>query len=192
MKWLAAYREDIRQYTALSGGGAIQQALTQQGLWALMQYRAASAVYRSSLPSLLKRPLLMAMVVWQKLIEVITGIYLPYSAEIGNGLYIGHFSHIVLSGDVVMGCNCLLSQGVTIGVSWRGENRGSPVIGDWVYFGANATVAGKIRIGNDVVIGANSLVVSDVPEACTVIGVPAQVVVQSGVKTKLADNNKAL
>lgn len=178
MKWLTAYREDIRQFTALSGKSATHQMLTQQGLWALMQYRMASAVYRSSLPETLKRFLLMFLIVWQKLIEVVTGIHLPYSAEIGEGLYIGHFSHVILSSDVVMGCNCQLSQGVTIGVSGRGEQRGSPVIGDRVYFGENATVAGKIRIGNDAVIGANSLVVCDVPEACTVVGVPAQIIVQ--------------
>jgi serine O-acetyltransferase len=152
MKWLTAYREDIRQFTALSGKNAIHQMLTQQGLWALMQYRMASAVYRSSLPEVLKRFFLMFLIVWQKLIEVITGIHLP--------------------------CNCQLSQGVTIGVSGRGEQRGSPIIGDRVYFGANATVAGKIRIGNDAVIGANSLVVCDVPEASTVFGVPAQIIVQ--------------
>lgn len=190
MKWLAAYREDIRQYTALSGKSAIHQMLTQQGLWALMQYRMASAVYRSSLPYFLKRLLLIFLGIWQKLIEVLTGIHLPYSAEIGTGLYISHFSHVILSSDVVMGCNCLLSQGVNIGVSGRGEQRGAPIIGDRVYFGANATVAGKIRIGNDVVIGANSLVVYDVPEACTVVGVPAQITVRQGDESKLSKNGQ--
>ena len=190
MKWLAAYREDIRQYTALSGKSAIHQMLTQQGLWALMQYRLASTVYRSSWPYFLKRLSLMLLNLWQKLIEVVTGIHLPCSAEIGDGLYIGHFSHVILSSDVVMGCNCLLSQGVNIGVSGRGEQRGAPTIGDRVYFGANATVAGKIRIGNDAVIGANSLVVCDVPEACTVVGVPAQVTVRQGDESRLSKNGQ--
>lgn len=190
MKWLAAYREDIRQYTALSGKSAIHQMLTQQGLWALMQYRMASTVYRSSWPYFLKRLSLMFLGVWQKLIEVVTGIHLPCSAEIGDGLYIGHFSHVILSSDVVMGCNCLLSQGVNIGVSGRGEQRGAPIIGDRVQFGANATVAGKIRIGNDAVIAANSLVVCDVPEACTVVGVPAQITVRRGDESRLSTNGQ--
>lgn len=190
MKWLTAYREDIRQYTALNGRSVIHQMLTQQGLWALMQYRMASAVYRSSWPYFLKRLVLVFLGVWQKLIEVVTGIHLPCSAEIGDGLYIGHFSHVILSSEVVMGCNCLLSQGVSIGVSGRGEQRGAPVIGDRVYFGANATVAGKIRIGNDAIIGANSLVVCDVPEACTVVGVPAQIIVRQGDESRPSKNGQ--
>ena len=176
-----AYREDIRRYTAYgTGNDALRQVLTQQGLWALMQYRMASAIYCSALPYFLKRPLLLLMVFWQKVVEVTTGICLPYSAVIGPGLYIGHFSHVILNSDVVMGCDCNLSQGVTIGVSGRGDQRGVPVIGDRVYFGAHATVAGNIRVGSDAVIGANSLVVNDVPDGCTVVGVPAQVVSRKG------------
>lgn len=180
MNWLAAYRADVGRYTAYGESGALRQMLTQQGLWALLQYRLASSVYRAALPSVLKRPLLLAMVVWQKLIEITTGVSLPYTAEIGAGLYIGHFGHIIINGGVVMGGDCNLSQGVTIGVSGRGDRRGVPVIGDRVYFGANATVAGRIRVGDDVAIGANSLVITDVPDGCTVVGVPAEIVSRKG------------
>ncbi len=180
MTWLAAYRADVRRYTAYGESSALRQILTQQGLWALLQFRLASGIYRAAIPSILKRPLLLAMVFWQKLIEIATGICLPYTAQIGAGLYIGHFGHIILNGGVVMGSDCNLSQGVTIGVSGRGDRRGVPAIGDRVYFGANATVAGKILVGNDVVIGANSLVTADVPDGCTVIGVPAEIVSRKG------------
>ncbi|HMV46449.1 MAG TPA: DapH/DapD/GlmU-related protein [Blastocatellia bacterium] len=180
MNWLTAYCADVRRYTAYGESGALRQVLTQQGLWALLQYRLASAVYQSALPAVLKRPLLLLMVVWQKLIEIAAGICLPYTAQIGAGLYIGHFGHIILNSGVVIGSECNLSQGVTIGVSGRGARRGVPVIGDRVYFGANATVAGKIRVGNDAVIGANSLVTSDVPDGCTVLGVPAEIISRKG------------
>ena len=103
MNWLTAYCADVRRYTAYGESGALRQVLTQQGLWALLQYRLASAVYQSALPAVLKRPLLLLMVVWQKLIEIAAGICLPYTAQIGAGLYIGHFGHIILNSGVVIG-----------------------------------------------------------------------------------------
>jgi len=174
--WLSGYRRDIGRYKAYRNRGALTQLLTQQGLWALLQYRTASAIYRSSLPAVLRRPLLLLASAWQKLVEVLTGISLPYTASIGPGFYVGHFGNIIVNGEAVIGSNCNISQGVTIGVSGRGERRGVPTIGDRVYIGANAVVAGKITVGDDVVIGANSLVISDVPASSTALGVPAVIV----------------
>jgi len=79
-----------------------------------------------------------------------------------------------LNGKTIIGDNCNISQGVTIGVSGRGNKRGVPIIGNNVYMGANAVIAGKIRIGNGVVIGANTLVINDVSDNITVLGVPAK------------------
>ncbi|HVQ36272.1 MAG TPA: hypothetical protein VMS31_01980 [Pyrinomonadaceae bacterium] len=177
---LAWFRRDIGRYKAYRNRGTLTQLLTQQGLWALLQYRIASAIYRSSLPPLVRRPLLLLASAWQKLIEVTTGISLPYTASIGPGFYIGHFGNIIVNGEAVIGSNCNISQGVTIGVSGRGERRGVPTIGDRVYIGANAVVAGKILVGDDAVIGANSLVVSDVPNASTAVGVPATILDRNG------------
>lgn len=179
-RWIDDYRRDVRRYAEYAGGRPLVQMLTQQGLWALLQYRIAAALYRSGLPRPLKRPLLVLAVAWQKAVEVLTGISLPYSATIGPGLYIGHFGGIIVNGAAVIGEGCNLSQGVTIGVSGRGERRGVPVLGDRVYVGARATVAGRIRVGDDAVIGANSLVAEDVPPHVTVVGVPAKVVSDRG------------
>jgi serine O-acetyltransferase len=170
---LEKYRRDIGRYKAYRDRGVLTQLLTQQGLWALLQYRIASAIYRSSLPTIVRRPLLLLASAWQKLIEILTGISLPYTASIGPGFYVGHFGNIIVNGEAIIGSNCNISQGVTIGVSGRGERRGVPTIGDRVYIGANAVVAGNILVGDDVVIGANSLVISDVPAASTAVGVPA-------------------
>ena len=114
------------------------------------------------------------------MIEVSTGICLPYTAKIGPGLYLGHFRNIIVNGDAVIGSNCNLSQGVTIGVSGRKERRGVPRVGDRVYFGANAVAAGRITIGDDVIIGGNSLANADIPPHCTVVGVPAVIVSNKG------------
>ncbi len=167
------FAKDVKKYKKYSGRPALVLLLTQQGLWALFWYRLFNKVYRSRWPKFAKAPLLLIGVLIQKNIEIITGIMLPYSATVGSYFYIGHFGGIIINSQAVIGENCNISQGVTIGVSGRGERRGVPVIGNNVYIGANATVAGKIRVGDDVVIAANSLVVADVPQATTVMGVPA-------------------
>jgi serine O-acetyltransferase len=175
--WWALYTQDVARYKKhRSGASLIALLLTEQGLWALLQYRLASALYRSHLSFVVKIPLLALAVITQKIIEIVAGISIPYQASIGPGLYIGHFGNIVLSSDTVMGHTCNISQGVTIGVSGRGVRRGVPKIGDRVYIAPHAVVAGKISVGDDAVIAANSLVVADVPAHTTVMGVPAQVI----------------
>lgn len=175
------YLQDIKRYRQHRKGESIFAIwFTEQGLWALLQYRIASTCYRSNLPWRIKRPLLILMVAWQKLIEITTGISLPYKASIGPGLYIGHYGNIILSNKAVIGHNCNLSQGVTIGISGRLPNKGVPVIGNRVYIGVNAVVVGKILVGDDVVIAANSLVTTDVPGHTTVLGVPAKVINNKG------------
>lgn len=105
---------------------------------------------------------------------------LPYDTKIGKGFYIGHFSGIVVSGAAIIGDNCNISQGVTIGVAGKGENRGVPQIGNNVYMAAGAKLIGKIKIGNNVAIGANAVVTHDVPENAVVVGIPAKVISMEG------------
>lgn len=167
---------DIKKYKGYAGKGTIILLLTQQGLWALFVYRLSNAIYRGQLPGVIKKVLLFFAVLYQKWIEIVTGIALPYSATIGHSFYIGHFGQIIVNAKSVIGDNCNISQGVTIGVSGRGENRGVPTIGNNVYIGANATIAGAITVGDNVVVGANSLVIKDVPFGTTVLGVPAEVI----------------
>lgn len=104
------------------------------------------------------------------------GFDITRGTDIGKGFYIGHFGGVVISGAAKIGDNCNISQGVTIGVSGVGENRGVPIIGDNVYIGAGAKVIGKIVIGNNVAIGANAVVTRDVPDNTIVAGVPAKVI----------------
>ncbi|BAO55752.1 hexapeptide transferase family protein [Nonlabens marinus S1-08] len=112
-------------------------------------------------------------VLFQKKVEILTGITLPYSTQIGEGLYIGHHSGIIVNANAVIGSNCNISQGVTIGVSGRGDQRGVPIIGNRVYIGVNAVIAGRITVGDAAVIAANSLVTRNVDSHTTVMGVPA-------------------
>ena len=179
--WWWYFRRDLERYTKTNAGeSGIKTFCVEQALWAILQYRVASSISRSNLPWYVKRPLLISCVLWQKLIEILTGICIPYSTSIGPGLYIGHYGTIIIHKDAVIGENCNLSQGVTIGVSGRGEKRGVPTIGNRVYLATNAVVVGKIFVGDDVAVAANSLVTRDVPDHTTVMGVPAMVVSENG------------
>lgn len=108
------------------------------------------------------------------------GISIPLETTIGPGLYVGHFGGIHLNEHVVMGANCNLNQGVTIGKHNRGERKGCPVLGDGVYVGPGAKIFGGIRIGNDVAIGANAVVTRDLPDHAVAVGVPARVISNQG------------
>ncbi|WP_170108163.1 serine O-acetyltransferase [Flavobacterium sediminis] len=171
MSWAGLIATDYKKYKKY-GGNFFSIVFLTQGFWAIMQYRIAHTVYRMRVP-LLKQILQLFMLLWQKGIEITTGISIPASAVIGHSFYIGHFGGIILNANVLMGDNCNISQGVTIGVSGQGSKRGVPIIGDEVYIGANAVLAGKIAIGNKAVIGACSLVTTDVPENAVMLGVPA-------------------
>lgn len=101
-------------------------------------------------------------------VRVLWGIEISRRASIGPGLYIAHCGGLVVAANAVIGANCNLSHDVTIGRSGRGGKCGVPVIGDDVYIAPGAKVFGKIRIGDNVKIGANTVVHRDVPDDAVV------------------------
>ena len=92
--------------------------------------------------------------------------------QIGKGLYLGHPYNITVGGGVKIGNNVNLSKGCTLGMENRENRRGVPVIGNHVVIGINATVVGRITIGDDVFIAPNSFVNFDVPDHSVVVGNP--------------------
>ena len=108
------------------------------------------------------------------------GIYIPRNTRIGPGLYLGHYGEIVVHDAAIIGRNCNLSQGVTIGQTNRGDRKGIPTLGDNVFIGPGAKVIGRISVGNNVAIGANCVVTKDVPDNAVVVGIPARVVSLEG------------
>jgi len=172
---------DYRKYKKYGANFLVILFLTQ-GFWAQLQYRIAHFFYTNIKWQPFRLLIMGLMYVWQKVIEITTGISIPASASIGHSFYIGHFGGIILNAETRIGNNCNISQGVTIGVSGLGDKRGVPVIGDNVYIGANAVIAGKIKINDNVLIGACSLVNSDVIEEGVVVGVPAVLVSQKSSK----------
>jgi serine O-acetyltransferase len=107
-------------------------------------------------------------------------ISIPWRTKIGPGFYIGHFGQIVVHDRSVIGRNCNISQGVTVGQANRGPRKGYATIGDNVYIGPGAKVVGNVKIGNDVAIGANCVVTKDVPDSAVVAGVPGRIISYEG------------
>lgn len=106
--------------------------------------------------------------------EILTGIELPCEVTLGRRFRIDHFGGIVISGDAVFGDDCVIRNGVTVGLRHTGQ-RGAPVLGNRVDVGAGAKILGAIHIGDDVAVGANAVVLCDVPSNSIAVGVPARV-----------------
>lgn len=167
---LRALPHDVRRTYALCGGPRLLRALNTlraPGVQAVAAYRLGQSVARLPLPlRILGEPLYFVL---NGLVKILWGIELPRGARIGPGLYIGHFGGITVSSGAVIGRGCNLSQGVTIGVAGEGERRGTPVIGDNCYIAPGARLFGRIRIGDNVKIGANAVVHADIPDNAVVV-----------------------
>lgn len=110
------------------------------------------------------------------------GFDIPASVQIGPGLKLGHFGGVVMQAHVKIGRNCLISHGVTVGRTPRGKRSGTPTIGDRVYVGAGAVIAGGIFVGDEALIAPNAFVNFNVPPRSVVVGNPGRVVSENGVE----------
>jgi len=108
------------------------------------------------------------------------GYDIPIGTTIEPGFYIGHFGGIVITYKALIGKNCNISQGVTIGYSSRGKNIGYPIIKNNVYIGPGAVIIGNITIGNNAAIGANAVVLNDIPDNGVAAGIPARIISLKG------------
>jgi serine O-acetyltransferase len=146
---------------------------TAQGFWALVVYRFGRWRYRVR-PALLRKFLSLLYKISFKFIQIVTGIELPCEAEIGKCFVIDHFGGIVISGYAKFGDNCRVRSGVVVGIRRIGENK-VPIVGNNVDIGTGAKLLGPITIGDNVVIGANAVVITDVPANSVAVGVPAEI-----------------
>jgi len=144
-----------------------------QGFWALVIYRYGRWRYTVR-PSPVRKLCSFVYHILYKLIQILTGIELPCEVQIGNRFIIEHFGDIIVSGYARFGNNCRIRNGVTVGLR-NIEDPVAPWIGDDVDIGAGAKVLGRIRIGNRVAIGANAVVITDVPDDSIAVGVPARI-----------------
>jgi serine O-acetyltransferase len=157
-------REDLKTY----GGDP-----TRRGFWTMIVYRFGR--WRYTIPlRVLRVPFSILYKALKIVSESLTGTEFPCEIALGRRLRIEHSFDIVVSGDAVIGDDVILRNGVTIGLRHEGM-RGSPVIGNRVDIGAGAKILGPISIGDDVTIGANAVVIRDVPAHCIAVGVPARI-----------------
>jgi serine O-acetyltransferase len=153
---------------------------TRHGFWVLVVYRFGRWRY-----SIRWRPARMPLSLLYKLAkffsEMLLGVELPCEAVIGRRFVIEHVGGIVVSGDARFGDDCVIRNGVTVGLRNRGI-AGSPIIGNRVDIGAGAKLLGTIQIGDDCAIGANAVVLCDVPPRSIAVGVPAHVLPRKGMQ----------
>jgi len=174
------FRADMGRYRPRGGFGTLRLLLETQGLWACACYRAGRHLNDHRPPPVLRHIIMAGYHLWWKAVEVTTGISISPDCRIGPGLYIGHFGNVILHADVVMGVDCNLSQGVTIGLARSEGEWGVPTVGDRVYIAPGAKVIGPIHLADGTVVGANSVVHRSTQENQVVAGVPAKVISEEG------------
>src|ERR1700681_2213700 len=145
-------RADLRAYERNWGA---------QGFWVMLVYRFGRWRYGVR-PAVLRKLFSLIYHVAYKFIQIVTGIELPCEATVGRNFIIDHFGGIIISGYAKFGDNCRIRDGVVVGLR-RIDEKDAPDIGNNVDVGSGAKLLGPIRIGNNAIIGANAVVLCDVP-----------------------------
>lgn len=141
--------------------------LLYPGFHALLSYRIANKLKKWKIPFI---PRLISQIA-----RFFTGIEIHPGATIGEKFFIDHGMGVVIGETTIIGDNVLIYQGVTLGGTGKDQGKRHPTIGDRVTIGAGAKVLGNITIGSDSNIGAGSVVIDDVPEHSTVVGIPGRI-----------------
>lgn len=161
--------EDIR--TAMKRDPAARSwlviALSYQGVHAIWHHRIAHWLWTRGLKTYGR--------LWSQYARSRTGIEIHPGATIGRRVFIDHGMGVVIGETAVIGNDVLLFHGVTLGGTTMSPGKRHPTIGDRVVIGAGAKVLGPVHVGSDVRIGANAVLVKDVPDGATAIGIPAKV-----------------
>ena len=149
---------------------------------ALLNYRVAHFFYR-------KRMFFPARFVSQ-LGRFFTGIEIHPGAKIGKGLFIDHGMGVVIGETAEIGDNVVMFHGVTLGGTGKGTGKRHPTVGNNVFIGSGAKVLGPINIGDNAKIGANAVVLKDIPNNATAVGIPAKIINSKNDDDKKDDKNK--
>jgi len=156
----------------------LEVLLLYQGLHALISHRMAHFFYKMRLFFIAR--------LMSQFSRHMTGIEIHPGAQIGKGLFIDHGMGVVIGETAVIGENVLLYQGVTLGGTGLQKGKRHPTIGNNVVIGTGAKVLGNITVGDNSYIGANAVVIKDVPQNSTVVGVPGRITKQEGKKIDIS------
>ena len=148
--------------------------LLYSGVHALLMHRAAHALHVRGMK-------LSARAVSQ-FAKFLTGVEIHPGATIGRGLFIDHGSGVVIGETAIIGDNCTIYQGATLGGTGKETGKRHPTLGDNVMVGAGAKLLGNFTVGSGAKIAAGAVVLKDVPENCTAVGIPAHIVRKDGEK----------
>lgn len=157
--------------------GYLEIVLLYSGLHSIVAYRISHTLFKAKIPFL---PRLIS-----QLSRFLTGIEIHPGAQIGKGLFIDHGMGVVIGETSIIGDNVTLFQGVTLGGTGKECGKRHPTLGNDIVVGAGAKVLGNITIGDNSYIGANAVILRDVPENSTVVGVPGHITKQDGKKLDL-------
>jgi serine O-acetyltransferase len=164
---------------AARGVGTLEILSSWAGVQALLSHRVAHALYEAGVP-LAPRSLAFAS-------RAVTGVEIHPAARIGRGLFIDHGSGVVIGETAEVGDDVTMYQGVTLGGTGFARGKRHPTVGDEVMIGSGAKLLGPIEVGNRCKIGANSVVIHDVPANSTVVGNPGHPVRVDGKKPEGPD-----
>ena len=153
----------------------MEAALLYSGLHAILAYRVSNKFY--------KRKMYTTARFISQTARFLTGIEIHPGATIGEGLFIAHGSGVVIGETTIIGDNCTLYQGVTLGGTGKDTGKRHPTLGNNVMVGAGAKVLGNFTVGDGAKIAAGAVVLGPVPENATAVGIPAHVVRVAGKKT---------
>jgi serine O-acetyltransferase len=173
---MSSFSSDIARYRAKGNGG--MALWSNPAVWAIGCYRLGNWVHVARPAWPIRIPSKLVYFFANKFCQIFMEMDLDPQASIGGGLFIGHIGGIHINLQAVVGRNCDIAHRVTIGASAMGR-QGAPTIGDDVFIGTGATIVGKIRIGNGAKIAANTLVIANVPDGATVMGVPGRIIMRA-------------
>ncbi len=159
--------------------GRLEILLTYGGVQALLAHRVAHAMHEHGVP--------MAPRMLANATRVTTGVEIHPAARIGDSLFIDHGAGVVIGETAEVGDDVTLYQGVTLGGTGFGRGKRHPTVGSEVVVGSGAKLLGPIEVGDRVKIGANSVVIHDVPAGSTVVGNPGHPVRVDGKKPEGPD-----
>ena len=151
--------------------------LLYSGFHALMFYRVAHFFHKIHLKFIAR--------LLSQLGKFFTGVEIHPAAKIGRGLFIDHGTGIVIGETAEIGDYCTLYQGVTLGGTGKDTGKRHPTLANNVLVGAGAKVLGPFRVGNNVKIAAGAVVLTEIPDDCTAVGVPARIVKRDGVREEM-------
>ena len=153
----------------------LEALLCYPGVWALIWHKPAHWMYKHNMK-------LLARILSQR-VRHTTGIEIHPGATIGRRCFIDHGMGIVIGETTEIGDDVTIYQGVTLGGTGKDTGKRHPTIGDRVIVSSGAKVLGPFHVGNDVKIGSGSVVLKEIPDGCTVVGVPGRVVRRFGEST---------